>query len=119
MEAFLELRAGLEAKTIFDYLQPKIKQWWATEGPPGEVYFAQEHHPGHLCQSDFTLMEGFSIGFQDALWTDGITNSSGRWTSDSSCEDCGGSPPRKSTRRTCSSCSVTVNSAPRHPERQS
>src|SRR4051794_25593814 len=26
----------------------------ATEGPPREVFFAQEHRPGELCQSDFT-----------------------------------------------------------------
>jgi hypothetical protein len=81
-KAFLELNAGLEAKTIFEYLQRKypgefsdgqlrtfqrkVKHWRATEGPPREVYFAQEHHPGHLCQSDFTHMEelGITIGNQ-------------------------------------------------------
>jgi hypothetical protein len=35
-------------------LQRRIKYWRATEGPPQEVFFAQEHRPGVLCQSDFT-----------------------------------------------------------------
>lgn len=76
-KAFLELNAGLEAKTIFEYLQRKypgefsegqlrtfqrkVKHWRATEGPPREVYFAQEHRPGYLCQSDFTHMDELGI----------------------------------------------------------
>jgi hypothetical protein len=35
-------------------LQRRIKNWRALEGPPREVFFAQEHYPGELCQSDFT-----------------------------------------------------------------
>jgi hypothetical protein len=35
-------------------LRRRIKYWRATEGPPREVFFAQEHRPGELCQSDFT-----------------------------------------------------------------
>lgn len=79
---FLELNEGLEAKTIFDYLQRrypgrfadgqlrtfqrKVKEWRATEGPPREVFFAQVHRPGRLCQSDFTYMHslGITIGGQ-------------------------------------------------------
>ena len=61
---------GLQAKTLFEHLQRtypgrfqdgqvrtlrrRIKYWRATEGPPREVFFAQEHRPGELCQSDFT-----------------------------------------------------------------
>jgi Mu transposase-like protein len=60
----------LQAKTLFEHLQRtyagrfrdgqvrtlrrRIKYWQATEGPPREVFFAQEHRPGELCQSDFT-----------------------------------------------------------------
>jgi hypothetical protein len=60
----------LQAKTLFEYLQRtcpgqfqdgqvrtlrrRMKYWRATEGPPREVFFAQEHRPGELCQSDFT-----------------------------------------------------------------
>ncbi|MBC8166372.1 MAG: IS21 family transposase [Bryobacteraceae bacterium] len=60
----------LQAKTLFEHLQRtypgrfrdgqvrtlrrRINYWRATEGPPREVFFAQEHRPGELCQSDFT-----------------------------------------------------------------
>lgn len=35
-------------------LQRRMKNWRALEGPPREVFFAQDHDPGELCQSDFT-----------------------------------------------------------------
>ena len=60
----------LQPKTLFEHLQRtypgrfpdgqvrtlrrRIKYWRATEGPAREVFFAQEHRPGELCQSDFT-----------------------------------------------------------------
>jgi uncharacterized tellurite resistance protein B-like protein len=66
----LEMEPGLQAKTLFEHLQQRqpdqfsdgqlrtlqrrIKQWRATEGPAKEVFFAQQHQPGELCQSDFT-----------------------------------------------------------------
>ena len=68
----LELNPGLEAKTIFEYLQRthpgryqdgqlrtlqrRIKIWRALEGPQKEVFFPQVHHPGELSESDFTCM---------------------------------------------------------------
>jgi hypothetical protein len=66
----LTAEPGLQTKTIFEHLQQahpgrfsdgqvrtlrrRISYWRATEGPPREVFFAQEHRPGALCQSDFT-----------------------------------------------------------------
>ena len=57
----LEINPGLEAKTLFEYLQREypgqfqdgqlrtlqrhIKRWRAIEGPSKEVFFPQEHHP--------------------------------------------------------------------------
>ena len=79
---FLKTNDGLEAKTIFDHLQRtypgrfsdgqlrtfqrKVKQWRALEGRGHEVFFAQSHRPGKLCQSDFTFMNslGITIGGQ-------------------------------------------------------
>jgi len=77
IKQMLEINSGLEAKTIFDVLktkdtvkysegqlrtlQRKIKIWKATEGPAKEVYFAQEHKPGDLCESDFTHMIELNI----------------------------------------------------------
>ena len=73
----LETNPGLEAKTLFEdlqrrypgrfsdgqlrTLQRRIKAWRALEGPCKEVFFAQEHHPGELAQSDFTHMESLEV----------------------------------------------------------
>jgi len=79
---YLDINPGLEAKTLFEFLQRenlgifqdgqlrtlqrRVKVWRATEGPPKEVFFPQTHHPGRLCQSDFTHLTklGISIGRQ-------------------------------------------------------
>ncbi len=80
----LKLNPGLEAKTIFQDLQSRfpgrfqdgqlrtlqrrIKQWRALEGPAQEVFFAQVHKPGKLCQSDFTDMNDLCITIQGVLF---------------------------------------------------
>lgn len=74
---FLRESPGFQAKTLFEYLQRqnpgryqdgqlrtlqrRVKIWRAIEGPPREVFFDQEHHPGRLSQSDFTHMEDLGI----------------------------------------------------------
>jgi hypothetical protein len=76
----LEVNAGLEAKTVFEYLQRRdpgqfadgqlrtlqrrVKSWRATEGPAREVFFAQQHPPGRLGASDFTHMEELGVTLQ-------------------------------------------------------
>src|SRR6201995_4708100 len=78
----VRMNPQLEAKTIFAALQRrfperfadgqlrtlqrKVKRWRATEGPAQEVYFAQEHRPGELCESDFTYLTelGITVGGQ-------------------------------------------------------
>ncbi len=76
----LEASEGLEAKTLFEYLQRrypgrfqdgqlrtlqrKVKYWRATEGPSREVFFVQRHHPGRLAASDFTHMEELGVTIQ-------------------------------------------------------
>ena len=76
----LELNPGLQAKTLFLWLQRKypgefqdgqlrtfqrgVKAWRATEGPSREVFFSQVHHPGRLCASDFTFMNDLGITIQ-------------------------------------------------------
>lgn len=78
----LDINPGLQAKTLFWYLQRKyegrfddgqlrtlqrrVKAWRATEGPSREVFFDQEHHPGRLCQSDFTNMNKLCITINGA-----------------------------------------------------
>ena len=50
-------------------LQRRIRQWRAQEGPPKEVFFAQEHRPGEALQTDFTWMNtlGITIGGEEFL----------------------------------------------------
>jgi hypothetical protein len=73
----LVVNPGLDAKTLFEdlqrrypgryadgqlrTLQRRIKVWRALEGPPREVFFAQVHRPGELCQSDFTGMGDLGV----------------------------------------------------------
>ena len=73
----LEINPGLLGTTLFQHLQwtypgrysdgqlrtlqQRIKIWRATEGPPKEVFFPQEHYAGRLCQSDFTHMSGLKV----------------------------------------------------------
>jgi hypothetical protein len=73
----LQEAPGLEAKTLFVWLQGKyptkfddsqlrsfqrgVKRWRATAGPAKEVFFSQVHHPGRLCASDFTHMKSLAV----------------------------------------------------------
>ena len=73
----LEQSPGLDAKTLFEELQRRhperfaegqlrtlqrrVLQWRVTAGPAKEVFFAQEHRPGLLCESDFTHMTKLNI----------------------------------------------------------
>ena len=80
MEAHLRVNPGLQAKSLFDDLQRRypgrfadgqlrtlqrqLKVWRALEGPPKEVFFAQEHRPGELCASDFCHLSSLGITVQ-------------------------------------------------------
>jgi hypothetical protein len=73
----LEINPGLEAKTLFEWLQGRhpgrfadgqlrtlqrrIKVWRAVAGPAKEVFFPQRHYPGELCESDFTHMTDLGV----------------------------------------------------------
>jgi hypothetical protein len=77
VEEQLTLNPGLEAKTVFDWLQREypgrfaegqlrtlqrhIKQWRALHGPAKEVFFSQVHQPGQLCASDFTHASSLQV----------------------------------------------------------
>jgi len=80
IKGMLKVSPGLEAVTIFDYLQKKrpghypdgqlrtlqrrIRIWRSLEGPAKEVFFPQEHRPGELSESDFTNMNDLGITIQ-------------------------------------------------------
>jgi hypothetical protein len=73
----LELSPGLQARTLFAWLQQRypgrfpngqlrtlqrrIHQWRAAAGPPKEVFFTQTHYPGRLGASDFTHMTSLNV----------------------------------------------------------
>jgi hypothetical protein len=50
-------------------LQRHIRQWRAIEGPPKEVFFPQDHVPGHRGLSDFTAMGELRIMIGNAPFT--------------------------------------------------
>jgi hypothetical protein len=77
LQAMLTINPGLQAKTLFGYLQRKypgrfqdgqlrtlqrkLKTWRALEGPSKEVFFPQEHRPGELGASDFCHLTELAI----------------------------------------------------------
>src|SRR5258708_2184428 len=77
VEAQLKENPGLQAKTLFAWLQGAhpgqfqdgqlrtfqrgVRRWRATRGPEKEGYFSQVHEPGRLCASDFTHMTSLEV----------------------------------------------------------
>jgi hypothetical protein len=73
----LSVNPGLEARTLLEALQRahpgrfadgqlrtlqrQVRRWRGLEGPGREVFFAQVHHPGRLCQSDFSHMTKLGV----------------------------------------------------------
>lgn len=84
IRSMLKINPGLQAKTIFGYLQHKYpgefadgqlrtlqrrtKEWRAMEGPAREVYFPQQHHAGDLSESDFTNMNEVGVTIAGRLF---------------------------------------------------
>lgn len=73
----LEREPRLQAKTLWQWLQRthpgqypeskrrtferRVRQWKALHGSGKEVFFAQEHAPGRLAASDFTVMNDLQV----------------------------------------------------------
>jgi len=49
-------------------LQRRMRQWRAVHGAEREVYFAQEHPPGRLALSDFTVCDALGIEIDGAAF---------------------------------------------------
>lgn len=80
IEMMLECSPGLQAKTVFQYLQAKypgefkdgqlrtlqrkFRDWLSQNGKGKEVIFRQEHKPGLQSQSDYTNMDNLMITIQ-------------------------------------------------------
>ena len=52
---------GSYGTAILRTLQRRVRQWRAVHGPEREVFFAQEHPPGRLGLSDFTVCEELEV----------------------------------------------------------
>ncbi len=64
VQSLLEVNPGLEAKTIFEYLQRRYAGRFAEGQLRTLQLFAQRHHPGRLSASDFTHMSELGITIQ-------------------------------------------------------
>jgi len=53
-EHLLEEKPGVYSDGQLRTFQRRVKEWRATEGPPKEVFFQQQHRPGEAMQTDFT-----------------------------------------------------------------
>jgi transposase InsO family protein len=77
---------GQYGATVLRTLQRRVRQWRAQHGAEREVYFAQEHPPGRLGLSDFTVVDdlGIEIGgaaFPHRLYQFALAHSGWRHTS--------------------------------------
>jgi transposase len=102
LESLLEQNAGLQAKTLFEWLrrehpgqfhpgqlrtlQRHVAAWRATRGPAQEVMFEQIHEPGRLAQSDFTHVDKLGVTikgrpFPHMLYHFTLTCSNWEWAS--------------------------------------
>ncbi len=77
LRAMLAVNPGLQAQTLFAFLQRQypgqfapgqlrtlqrqLKAWRALEGPAKEVFFPQEHPPGQLAASDFCHLSALAV----------------------------------------------------------
>ena len=52
---------GSYGTDILRTLQRRVRQWRAVHGPEREVFFAQEHPPGRLGLSDFTVCDELEV----------------------------------------------------------
>lgn len=77
LKAMLEAAPELQGKALFGFLQRsrpgdfedgqlrtlqrRIRRWRAQEGPPKEVFFPQDHRPGEILQTDFTVADELGV----------------------------------------------------------
>lgn len=59
---------GSYGGAILRTLQRRVRQWRAVHGPEREVFFAQEHPPGRLGLSDFTVCDELKVVIADVAF---------------------------------------------------
>ena len=60
---------GEHGTDVLRTLQRRMRQWRALHGAEREVYFAQEHPPGRLGLSDFTVADELGVEINGAAFT--------------------------------------------------
>ena len=60
-EDLLERKPDLYHEGQLRTFQRRVQQWRAQEGPPKDVFFAQDHRPGEAMQTDFTSANELGI----------------------------------------------------------
>ena len=61
LEELQRRHPGQYDEGVLRTLQRRMRQWRATHGAEREVYFAQEHPPGRLGLSDFTVADDLAV----------------------------------------------------------
>lgn len=61
LEELQRRHPGSYGTNILRTLQRRVRQWRAVHGPEREVFFAQEHPPGRLGLSDFTVCDELEV----------------------------------------------------------
>ena len=68
LEELQRRHPGQYDRGVLRTLQRRMRQWCAVHGPEREVYFAQEHPPGRLALSDFTVADELGIEIDGAAF---------------------------------------------------
>lgn len=68
LEELQRRHPGEHGSDVLRTLQRRLRQWRAVHGAEREVYFAQEHPPGRLGLSDFTVADGLGIEIDGAAF---------------------------------------------------
>lgn len=61
LEELQRRHPGQYDESVLRTLQRRLRQWRATDGAEREIYFAQEHPPGRLGLSDFTVADDLHV----------------------------------------------------------
>lgn len=68
LEEMQRRHPGAYGAGVLRTLQRRVRQWRAVHGAEREVYFAQEHPPGRLGLSDFTVADDLGVQIDGAVF---------------------------------------------------
>jgi hypothetical protein len=68
LEELQRRHPGEDGASMLRTLQRRLRQWRAMHGAERDVYFAQEHPPGRLGLSDFTVADNLGVEIDGAVF---------------------------------------------------